>query len=65
MTILASPSPSKLFQGEDAVDFVAFFVQPTPGATAATRPFNKGFEYAVLCGVGLLLVVVWPDIFDD
>jgi hypothetical protein len=27
MTILASPSPTELFEGEDAVDFVPVFVQ--------------------------------------
>ena len=29
------------------------------------RPVDKGAEYAVFSGVGLLLVIVVPDLFDE
>jgi hypothetical protein len=61
-TILARPSPAELFKGEDAVDFVAVRVQSAPGYRGQ-GPIDKGAEYAVFVGVGLLLVVVVPDLF--
>ena len=55
--------PTELFQGKDAVDFVLVFMEPGISATAAILPVDKGAEYAVLSGVGLLQGVVVPDFF--
>ena len=61
-TSRASPSPTEFFQGEDAIDFVPVGMQPAP-RNGSERPVDKGAENAVFSGVGLLLVVVVPDLF--
>ena len=53
---------TELFQGEDAVDFVPVRMQPTP-RNGGERPVDEGAENAVFSGVGLLLVVMVPDLF--
>ncbi len=52
-----------LFKREDAVDFVPVEMQPDTCATAAIRPVDEGAENAVFSGVGLLLVIMVPDLF--
>ncbi len=56
-------TPTEFFKGEDAVDFVPVRVKPAP-CYRGKRPVDKGTEYAVFGGVGLLLVIVVPDFFD-
>jgi len=55
---------TEFFKGEDAVDFMPVRVKPAPGYSGK-RPVDKGAEDAVFVGVGLLLVVVVPDLFDE
>ena len=61
-TILARPSPAEFFKGEDTVDFMPIRMKPAP-RYRGKRPVDKGAEYAVFIGVGLLLVIVVPDLF--
>jgi hypothetical protein len=46
-------TPTELFQGENAVDFVPVGVQPAP-RNGGKRSVDEGAEYAVFSGVGLL-----------
>ncbi len=55
-------TPTELFQGEDAVDFVPVGMQPAP-RNGSERPVDKGAENTVFSGVGHLLVVMVPDLF--
>ena len=57
-------TPAEFFQGEDAVDFMPVRVQPAP-RYRGERPVDKGTEDAVFGGVGLLLVIMVPDLFDE
>ena len=52
-------TPTELFKGEDAVDFVPVRVQPAT-RNGGKCPVDKGAKYAVFFGVGLLLVVMVP-----
>jgi len=54
-------SPTEFFEGEDAVDFMPVRVKPAPGYRGKCA-VDKGAEYAVFSGVGLLLVIVVPDL---
>ena len=54
---------TEFFKGEDAIDFVTVRMKPAP-CDRGKCPINKGAENAVLCGVGFLLVIVVPDLFD-
>ena len=55
---------TEFFEGKNAVDFVPVRVQSAPrnGGKCAV---DKRAENAVFVGVGLLLVVVLPDLFDE
>ena len=57
-------TPTELFQGEDAVDFMPVRMKPAP-CDGSKRPVDERAEYAVFGGIGLLLVVVVPDLFDE
>ena len=41
-------TPTELFQGEDAIDFVPVGMQPAP-RNGSERPLDEGAEYAVFC----------------
>ncbi len=56
--------PTELFKGEDAVNFIPILVKPAP-RNRSKRPVDKGAEDPVFSGIGLLLVVVVPDHFDE
>ena len=55
-------TPAVFFKREDAVDFVPVGMQSAP-RYRGKRAVDKGAEDAVFRGVGLLLVVVVPDLF--
>ena len=55
-------TPPEFFQGEDPINFVS--IRMKPGTWRCGQcPFDKGAENAVFCKIGLLLVIVVPDIF--
>ncbi len=55
---------TELFKGEHAVNFNPILVKPAP-RYRSKRPVDKSAKDPVFCGVGLLLVVVVPDRFDE
>ena len=57
-------TPTELFKGEDAVDLVPVLVQAAPG-NCGEPPVDECAENPVLCRVGLLLVIVVPDLFYE
>ncbi len=57
-------TPAEFFKGKDAVDFMPVRVKSAP-CDGDKRPVDKGAENAVFFGVGLLLVIVVPDLFDE
>ena len=57
-------APAELFKGENTVDFMPVRMKPAP-RYRGKRPVDKCAEYAVFIGVGLLLVIVVPDLFDE
>ena len=56
-------TPAVFFKGKDTVDFVSVRMKSAP-CDGGKRPVDKGAEYAVFSGVGLLLVIVLTDFFD-
>ena len=57
-------APTELFKGEDPVDLMPVLVQPAPG-NRGEPPVDKCAENPVLSKVGLLLVIVVPDFFNE
>ena len=57
-------TPTELFKGEDPVYLVPVLVQPAPG-NGSEPPVDKCAENPVLFNVGLLLVIVVPDFFNE
>ena len=58
------PMSTKFIKGKDAINFVTVRVEPAP-CDRCESSIDKGAENAVFYRVGLLLVVVIPDLFDE